>query len=255
VYTEPLFFRDDLGHYYRDPEINEVRSADRFLKRRGDVLKFGPLRLSLGCLWTGEVHCMLALLRLFQGLGAPLEIKTPRTCSWLELKRTSLILLGNARTNSVLKSLDGGTPFTLQARQIENRKPAKDEKRSYRDSRFIDGNMECMTAYALVTRRPGPTPESVVTMIAANHCRGIEGAGYFLSQEERVREVLERLRTRGPALPRCFQLVLRVDTIDTTREVVNAECVAHRVFARNGQAAPVRKKSGGSPRRSLDERA
>jgi hypothetical protein len=67
-------------------------------------------------------------------------------------------------------------------------------------------------------------------MIAANHCRGIEGAGYFLSQEDRAGSVLDRLRGRGGALPRCFQLVLRVDTIDTTRAVVNAECVAHRVF-------------------------
>jgi hypothetical protein len=249
VYTEPLFFRDSRGHYYRDSDVNDLHTAERFLKSRTAEVNFGPLRLSLGCLWTGEVHCMLSIMRLFHGLGAALEIKTPRTCSWLELKQTSLILLGNSGMNSVLKALEGGTPFVLDSRQIELRRPGRSEKAVYRDSRFIDGNMERMTVYALVTRRPGPTPGSTVTMIAANHCRAIEGAGYFLTQEDKVRGVLETIAGCGGVLPSCFQFVLRVDTIDTTREVVNSECVAYRVFDRTRGSAPVKRRVNGSARK------
>jgi hypothetical protein len=239
VYTEPLFFRDAKGHYYRDPDVNDLHAAERFLKTRAAEVPFGPLRLSVGCLWTGEVHCMLAVLRLFHSLGAALEIRNPRACSWLELKQTSLVLLGNARTNSILKALDGDTPFVLTSRQIELQNPGRAGKTVYRDSRFIDGNMDRMTAYALITRRPSPTGGGVVTIVAANHCRGIEGAGYFLSQESKVRGVLDTIGAPGEALPRRFQLVLRVDTIDTTRVVVNSECVAWRVFDRPTVVAAV----------------
>ena len=249
VYTEPLFFRDSKGHYYRDPDVNDLHTAERYLKTRAADVNFGPLRISVGCLWTGEVHCMLSILQLFQGLGAAVEIKTSRACSWPEFKQTSLILLGSSRTNSILKALEGGTPFILNSRQIECER-RRSGKTIYRDSHFIDGNMERMTAYALVTRRPSPTPGGAVTIIAANHCRGIEGAGNFLSQEDKVHGVVEAMTARNGVLPKCFQLVLRVDTIDATREVVNSECVAWRAFEKTGALAPVPQVTGSLRKRS-----
>jgi hypothetical protein len=87
-------------------------------------------------------------------------------------------------------------------------------------------------------------------MIAAIHCRGIEGAGYFLTQEDKVRGVLETITTQGGVLPRYFQLVLRIDTIDTTREVVNSECVAYRVFDKTSDSAPVPRVNGSVRKRS-----
>jgi hypothetical protein len=192
---------------------------------------------------------MLSILHLFYGLGAALEIRTARTFSWLEFGQTSLILLGNSKTNSVLKAFEGGMPFVLNTRQIELREPSPSERAVYRDSRFIDGNMERMTAHALVTRRPGPTPESAVTMIAANHCRGLEGAGYFLTQEDKVRGVLEMIATHDGVLPKCFQILLRIDTVDTTREVVNAECVAYRLFDRTRGSAPGPRFNGNTRKR------
>jgi hypothetical protein len=87
-----------------------------------------------------------------------------------------------------------------------------------------------MTTYALVTRRPGLTPGSVVTTIAADHCRAIEGAGHYLTQESTVESLLERMKPRNTLLPQQFQLILRVETVDTTREIVGVECEAHRVL-------------------------
>ena len=230
VYTEPLFFRDDKGHYYRDPDVNDISTAERLLGTRSSEIGFRPTRVTYGCLWTGEVHCLLSILRIFRGLGAPLEIRTPRLCSWVELKQTSLILLGNSRTNSILKCLELDSPFLLNGQRIENKKPEGTEKRLYRMSRRGGPNLERMTTYALVTRRPSLTPGSVATIIAADHCRAIEGAGYYLTQEEKVQVLLERMRLHNGLMPGQFQLVVRVETIDTTREIVDVECVAHRVL-------------------------
>jgi hypothetical protein len=230
VYTEPVFFRDEKGHYYRDPDVNDIPAAERFVGSRSPEINLGPLRVSYGCLWTGEVHCLLSILRMFRQLGAPLEIRTARVCSWVELKQTSLILLGNSRTNSILKSLDLDSPFRLHGHCIEIKKPEGTEKRLYRTSRRGSPNLEKMTTYALVTRRPGLTPGSAATIIAADHCRAIEGAGYYLTHEEKVRVLLERMRLRNASIPEQFQLVVRVETIDTTREIVEVEYVAHRVL-------------------------
>jgi hypothetical protein len=230
VYTEPLFFRDDKGHYYRDPDVNDLSTAERVLSSRSPEHGFHPTRLTYGCLWTGEVHCLLSILRTFRELGAPLEIRTPRVCSWVELKQTSLILLGNSRTNSILKSLELDSPFVLHGHRIENKRLEGAEKRRYGTNRRGSPNLERMTTYALVTRRPGLTQGSVVTTIAADHCRAIEGAGHYLTQESSVAALLERMKLRNALPPAQFQLVLRVDTVDTTREIVGVECEAHRVL-------------------------
>jgi hypothetical protein len=230
VYTEPLFFRDDKGHYYRDPDVNDTSSVERVLASRSSRAGLGRMRVTYGCLWTGEVHCLLSIVRMFRELGAPLEIRTPRVCSWVELKQTSLILLGNSRTNSILKCFELDSPFHLNRHRIANKKPEGTEKRLYR-TRWRGGpNLERMTAYALVTRRPGLTPGSTVTIIAGDHCRAIEGAGYYLTQEEKVQVLLDKMRLHNGILPGQFQIVVRVETVDTTRDIVDVECVAHRIM-------------------------
>jgi hypothetical protein len=253
VYTEPLFFRDDQGHYFRDPDVNDIPTAERVLGIRAPGMKFGPMRVTYGCLWTGEVHCMLSIIRMFRELGAPLEIRTPRICAWAELKQTSLVLLGNSRTNSILKSFELDSPFRLHAHTIENRKPKKGERRLYRGSRSGGPALERMTTYALVTRRPAVTSGNVVTMIAADHCRAIEGAGYYLTHEEKVHDLLERTRLRNALMPPYLQLLIRVETVDTTREIVDVDCVAHRIWRDRRCAGSQRSRA--APRRSSAEGA
>jgi hypothetical protein len=230
VYTEPLFFRDDKGHYYRAPGVNDMATAERQLSSSLPEFGVGPLRVTYGCLWTGEVQCLLSIIRMFRELGAPLEIRTPRVCSWVELKHTSLILLGNSRTNSILKSLELDFPYVLDGHRIVNRKPEGTERRLYQMSRRGGRALESMTTYALVTRRNGLIPGSVATMIAADHCRAIEGAGYYLTNNERLTALLGRVGLRNAVAPAQFQLVVRVETIDITREIVDVECVAFRVL-------------------------
>lgn len=229
VYSEPIFFRDNKGYYYHDPHINTYLSAERFLKKPPAELKFRPIRISYGCLWTGEIQCLIAMDRMYRQLGSALDFRSARTCSLADAKEASLVLLGNPTSNSLLKALHFEGTFNLSAAHIINLKPQEDEQRFYRGAWCMDGNLERMTQYAIVSRTPGLTPSSAVTIIEANHCRGIEGAGYFLTREECVTTVRDRLLSRdGSAIYPYFQLILRVDMVDATREVVNVECVAFR---------------------------
>jgi hypothetical protein len=239
VYTEPLFFRDDRGHYIRDFYVNDPAAANQL----GEWLPVGNLNSLSPCyhyLSAGEVHCLLSLSRMFHELGVPFETRNSRISSWNELRGANLILLGSPRTNTFLRSLQAEDAFLVTETSIEDRRPKARVSRSFRGSRYRDGTLPRMTEYAVITRRPSPTPGCAVTMIAANHGRAIEGAGHLLTLEDRVQKLLWRLETGGgQGLPPEFQFLMKVDTIDIDDEVVHVECIAHKVLARQsvlGQA-------------------
>jgi hypothetical protein len=231
VYTEPLFFRDDKGHYFRDWYLNDPKMG--LAKLQGPLSKagFGTVEPSYHYLSTGEVHCMLSITRMFHEMGVPIETRNSRICSWNELQAANLILLGSPRTNSFLDALQGEQPFVTAADHIGNLEPRASEKATYKGRRYLDGKLVRRTEFAVVTRRPGLSPGSAVTMIAANHGRAIQGAGHLLTLEDRVDNLLDTLSVAAPDdLPGHCQLLMRVDTVDYNDEVVRVECIASRIL-------------------------
>ncbi len=226
VYTEPLFFRDDKGRYFRDWNVN-VPSED--LGQIG--LSFPGARAAdisptFHYLSSGEMHCLLSLTRMFQEAGVPVETRNSRNVRWEELNDANLILMGSPRTNLFLNSLQGDYPLLVHPDHIEHR-----ETRVYRGQRFADGTLQRMIEYAVITRRPGVQPEHPVTLIAANHGRAIEGAGHALTLENRLKELIARMDVKpSSALPETFQFLMRIETVDVDEEVTAVECEAYHAI-------------------------
>jgi hypothetical protein len=231
VYTDLLFFRDDLGSYVRNIYVNSLSGGLEEIRKRLSIDASRPLKPSFHFLSAGEVHAMLSLVQLFAQLKAPLAVRNSRFTSWNELKFSNLILLGSSRTNPFLDSLQGDTNFIITADVIRNREPRPGEEPNYVGQRYMEGKLEKAVEPAVVTRRPGLTPGTVVTMICANHGRGIEGAGNLLTLESDLAAVLESTGlNRAHELPAYFQLLLRVHMVDFDEEVINVEYVSHRVL-------------------------
>lgn len=229
VFSETLFLRNDEGTFVRNIYVNELGSAREQLQARTglDVAAFKPTYHFVS---AGEMHALLALGRMFMNHGARFETRNARFSSWNVLGPANLILLGSSRTNSFLDSLQSGEDLVITPSSIENRQPRPGERDVYDGERRVDGKLEKVTEYAIVTRRPGLTPGTAVTSIAANHGRAIEGAADLLTSEARVAALLASLDIGGPgAVPDRFQLLLRVDMIDFDDEVVEVSCVAHRL--------------------------
>jgi hypothetical protein len=220
-YTEPLFFRDSAGHYYRDWYTNDPAAAMPDLQQRLAGGGFGPIEPAYHYLSTGEVHCLLSLSRMFHEAGVQLETCNTRTASWNEVRRANAILLGSPRTNSFLSALQGTGALQVAADYILDRRTGT----QYRGTRYRDGNLLRGAEYAVVTRRPGLTADTALTMIAANHGRAIEGAGYFLTLEDKVKDLLDTYGLNG-GLGASFQLLIRVETFDIDDEAVAVTCVA-----------------------------
>lgn len=228
LFTELLFFRNDAGNFLRNIFVNDLSHAPRELPARFGAVDLSDYKPSYHFVSAGEMHCVLSLVHLFAGWEARLETKNSRFSSWNALRHANLILLGSARTNSFNDSLQGRNNFVLTTDRIENRQPQAGEAAAYRGQRFMDGKLEKLTEYAIVTRRPGLTPGRVVTMIMANHGRAIEGVGDFLTTETQMQNLLAQVQG-GTALPEHFEIVLRVDMLDFDEEVVEVEYVTHRL--------------------------
>lgn len=232
VYTDPLFFKDDHGLYIRDLQVNDLSRGARPLLERAGLEGLGPLRPSYHYLSAGEVHCMLSISRIFHERGIPLETRNSRISAWNELGHANLVLLGSPRTNTFIDTLQGEGDFLVTGEAVENRRPQSGEQPVYQARRYMDGKLPRRTDYAVVTRRPGTTPGTAITMIAANHGRAIEGAGRILTIENEVAALLGQIGLgENKPLPCAFQVLLRVEMIDCDDEVVHVEAEAHRAGA------------------------
>jgi len=230
VYTEPLFFRDRHGHYFRDWYLNDPAFAGEVQDLLGRCA-LGPFEPAYHYLSTGEVHCLLSLSRMFHEMGVPVETRSCRVTSWNELRHANLILLGSSRTNPFLNALQGEEPFVVTADRIENRSPASGEQEFYAGSRRMDGNLVRHTEYAVVTRRPAMTSGCAITWIASNHGKAIEGAGHFFTLENQVSSLLEAMGVaENSEVPNRFQLLMRVDMMDLNDEVAETVCLHARIL-------------------------
>jgi hypothetical protein len=228
VYTEPLFFRDNKGRYFRDWNVNFPPDDLGEISRSFPGVEPADLSPTFHYLSAGEMHCLLSLTRMFHEMRAPVETRNLRNARWQELNDANLILLGSPRTNSFLKSLQGDCPLLAHADCIEHR-----GTREYRGQRFTDGTLQRLVEYAVVTRRAGLQPGRSVTLIAANHGRAIEGAGHVLTLENRLKELIAHIDVKVPAaLPETFQFLMRIETIDTDEEVTAVECEAYHAVCR-----------------------
>ena len=232
VYTDVLFFRDDSGNYLRNIYVNGMPTGVAEIRKRAPADAFHDLKPSYHFMSAGEVQSMLALVSLFARLKAPLELRNSRFTSWNELRSSNLILLGSSRTNAFLDALQAGNNFVITADEIRNLEPRQGEEPSYGGQRHMEGKLEKAVEPAVVTRRPGLAPGTVVTMISANHGRGVEGAAQFLTLEGDVAAALESsgLDNAGK-LPAHFQWLLRVHMVDFDEEVISVERVSHRIIS------------------------
>lgn len=225
VFTDLLFFRDGDNNYLRNIYVNDRATGADEIRSHLSLDPEKPLLPSFHFVSAGEMNCLLSITRTFAEFGAALDYRNARFFAWADARRANLILLGSARTNPFVRSLQGNLPLVSVAGGIEERATGT----QWTGCRYLDGDLERLVEYALVTRRAGPVAGAAVTMISANHGRAIEGAGAFLTNESHLRGLEEAFGKGG--LPSQFQLLLRVEMLDYDEEVVDVAYLTHRTLS------------------------
>jgi hypothetical protein len=181
---------------------------------------------------AGEVNSMFLFLQFFNDLGSPVGVKNARITTWQEMRYSNLVMVGCTRTNPFMDMLQEETDFIITEDEISNLSPRAGELPSYKGERYRDSRLSRYKEYVLVTRRPGTNQRnSIMTMIAANHGRAIEGATNYLTSAQEVSKLLSifNVDPLHSTLPKRFQILLQVEMIDVDDEIVAVEYVSHRI--------------------------
>ena len=230
LYSELLFFRDGRGNYFRNIYTHDASVDRKLLPVKLPETDLDDITPSYHFVSGGEMHAVLSLVQCFQTIHCPLLIKNSRHVSWVDVQRSNLVIVGNSRTNSFVRKLQGDVKLVLLDDGIEDREEEADRRHPYKASRTVCGSLEHTSDHALITRTAGPAGGSV-TLIMANHARAMEGAMQFLVSETKLSNLMARFEgDKNHAFPPYFQLVLRVDMVDVDDEVIDVEYVTHRVL-------------------------
>lgn len=230
IVSELLFFRDGRGNYVRNIFVNEVDRGPEMLRALVPAADPSEFRPSYHFMSAGEVHCVLSLLRFFFESGVSAEPRNARFASWQDLRDANVILIGSSRVNRFVAALQQEECFRVESHEIVNHCPQPGEAAAYTGVRWFEGQLERLTDYAVVTRRPGLVPGTCVTILSGNHGRVMEAAAAFLTMEDKVRSLFEITGLGSSrSFPEHAQFLLRVEMVDFDEEVVSVTPVACRV--------------------------
>lgn len=192
----------------------ETAALEETLGRERFVLKHNPLsRLVLSYdeyTGVGEAVGLYRLTTLFKGLGKEAMLKQSRTVSAEDLKNHNVILLGSVWVNEwsgknlITEDFGSGASAT-----IVNYNPLPGEEREY-GAKF-DGETGRLTEdYGLITVKPNISEKNTIMVLAGTHSEGTEAAAEYLTSEDHLRRLNQRLLSLKSPSPRYFQVLLKV---------------------------------------------
>jgi hypothetical protein len=208
--SEPQFFwRSDQRVYTRDIFHDEVLDS----RRPDGGTELDP---SFHYISAGETIAAITLLRRFEALQATLDFGIASTQPYELPRDCNLIVIGSSRTNQLLRRLQDNDIFTLTESGVRVRGEQTDRYLDEVTTRHGTKHpSQVALTYAILTRKPGSHPDSVITMIAANHGRAVQGVVDFITNRSNLQTFFEGkdIRSIGSTTTQ-FQIVFRVTVSD-----------------------------------------
>ena len=158
---------------------------------------------------VGESLGLLKLSDLLTSAGQKVQAKAGRLVDYEAVKNSNTILLGGNQSWSgrIFLYKDG---FEFHNGAISTQKPLAGEKSSYRpEFDSVTGNLS--RDYALVIMLPNERRDRRVLLIYGIYTQGSQAAIEFVTNAERLGELRQALRDRGPdkrMVPKYFQVLL-----------------------------------------------
>jgi len=192
----------------------ETAALEKTLGRERFVLKHIPLpRLVLSYdeyTGVGEAVGLYRLTTLFKGLGKDAMLKQSRTVSAEDLKNHNVILLGSVWVNEwsgknlIKEDFGSGASAT-----IVNYNPLPGEEREY-SAKFDEETGRLIEDYGLITIKPNISEKNTIMVLAGTHSEGTEAAAEYLTSEDHLGRLNQRLLSLKRPSPRYFQVLVKV---------------------------------------------
>lgn len=217
-----LFFDQKRRCYIRFLDINdESRSLDTEAIRSRIPARH-PARLLEPCFHyqsSGETQAQRILRKWFEHQKGNVSVEVSREVLDAKAWAHHLILLGNSRTNRLIRKLQDKLDIVLEEDSILVRKSRHFTKKYY-DLRTSYQKSATSSIHAVVTRRPSLGNQRCATLIASNNGRALERMAEFLTRASELQRLYDSLNLKPP-LPASFQLLFSFRIVD--RDTVAGE--------------------------------
>jgi hypothetical protein len=229
----PLFVRVPNWGFFRDPRSNdwdEVNHSDRIaeLRKSRPEAELGPSYSFTG---TGEAGAGMLLATLLSSRKRELLFTRSNLLSWQQISDQDIIFVGPPKFNRQLQAAALTQDIVVEPDGIRNLKPRPGEP-VYLEDHIVPGKISEGETHALITRIPGISGVGELLILAGNASPDTLAAAEWLTQPWRAKELVGRLRTPAGAIPRYFQVVIKVSFQQGIP--VSSAYVFHHVVERGG---------------------
>jgi hypothetical protein len=163
--------------------------------------------------FLGMLHKQDVLVTNSDQIGAP------------EVAMGNVVFLGPVAGNRQMQAMSADRPFVLEPEGIRNMNPAPGEAALFADKPSRDPQ-DTEESYALISRVPGLFGNGEVLYLSGNRISSITGEVQAFTDAMFAKTLVSRMKKADGSLPRYYQVVLKVRSMDTMP--IEVSYVLHR---------------------------
>jgi len=130
-----------------------------------------------------------------------------------EVAMGNVVWVGSVKDNRQMQAMFAGRPLALEADGIHNLQPKPGEPTLIADPPLTDPQ-ETEESYALISRVPGLYRNGEVLYLSGNRAASITGGVTYFTDPTYAKMLIEKLRGPDGKIPRYYQVVLKVRSMD-----------------------------------------
>jgi hypothetical protein len=131
-----------------------------------------------------------------------------------EISMGNVVFLGPMTASRQLAALPVHEEFSLEASGVRNLHPKKGEDPFFADAAAKPGGVA--ESYALVTHAPGVKGKGDVLYLSGNHVSSVTAGVQAFTDPVVAHTLVSRMKKANGALPRYYQIVLHIKSMDDT---------------------------------------
>jgi hypothetical protein len=235
----PLFVKVPGFGIVREPSINDWDDvpASRRMSSLESALKAGISEPSYSYTEVGTATGAFLLGQFLAPRKQAVLITRANVLSWPEIAEDNVIFLGPATGIHQTEDIPTNAQLVLDPNGIRNLSPRAGESAFIQDHPS-EGGAESGETYALISRVPAMNGPGAILMLSGNQVASVMGGVQAFTNPALAQMLVSRLKTGEGGIPKYFQVVLSVKSMDDVP--VKISYMFHRELVDRGPHSQVR---------------
>ncbi len=235
----PLFVRVPGFGFVRESTTNDWDevSDSKKLSAVEEAIGAGMAQPSYGYTGVGTASGAFLLGQFLSPRKQNVVLTRANLLSWPELTEHNVVFLGPTTGIHQTEDIPMGLELVLESNGIRNLKPRPGEP-AYLPDQPTPGGEESGVSHALVSRVPGMNGHGSILMLSGNQIAGVMGGVQAFTNPALARMLVSKIKTGSGDIPRYFQVVLNVRSMDNVP--IEVSYMFHRDLSDSKQTSAAR---------------